>query len=342
MNTISLMFRRASVVALFFLSIIVLQEFSIRLALPEFNPSKHLVFSWHVDDLNLGTPYTVQRQNKNTGDFNVEVRFNRYGLRDSEDVSKAGPKDFLFVGDSFIFGWGVEENDRLGEKLGMLIGQQTYNAAVPGDLNTYADLVTYVGQITSSQPRTIISLSMETDILLYQAKPKRPAVITPDAKPSIRLKAIKEFLTQHSALYFLATSQVHKTAWLRDIAISFGLIQPNLQDRAARVPTPEAIASTVQRAKDLATEFDATIVIIPSRYTWFGPHRQELSAIHKTLTNALRAHGVDVLDLKPVFEEEGQPLAYHFKNDGHWQPIGHAKAAEALAYNLKMRFGNAL
>ena len=342
MSIISSTFQRAIIGLLFLLSVLVMQEFSIRLALPEFNPSKHLVFSWHVNGLSLGMPTTTQRQIKNTGDFNVEVQFNRYGLRDSEDVSLAESKDFLLVGDSFIFGWGVEEDKRLGEQLEKLITRQTYNAAIPGDLNTYELLAKYARQKSNSEPRTIIGLNMETDILPYQAISPGPKTTSATPKSSLHLQAIKEFLIKNSAIYFLITRQIHQTAWLRDIAVSLGLIQPNLQSRAARVPTSKAIELTVQRATEVASYLNATIVLIPSRYIWFGNRRQQLSKIHETIAGAIRANGIDMLDLKSVFEAEGHPLDYHFQNDGHWKPIGHAKAAEALAEHLKVRFNDAL
>lgn len=342
MSIISLTFQRAIIGVLFLLSVLVMQEFSIRLALPEFSPSKHLVFSWHVNGLSLGMPSTTQRQIKNTGDFNVEVQFNRYGLRDSEDIRLAKSKDFLLVGDSFIFGWGVEEDERLGEQLEKLIARQTYNAAIPGDLNTYERLTNYARQKSNNEPRTIIGLNMETDILPYQAISPGPETTDAPPKPSIRLQVIKEFLIKNSAIYFLITRQIHQTDWLRNIAVSLGLIQPNLQNRAARVPTTKTIESTVQRATEVAGQYNATIVLIPSRYIWFGTRRQELSAAHETIANAIKANGIDVLDLKPVFEAEGHPLDYHFENDGHWKPIGHAKAAEALAEHLEAHFGDAL
>ena len=248
----------------------------------------------------------------------------------------------MFVGDSFIFGWGVEEDERISEQFGKFVGRQTYNAAVPGDLNTYERLAEYVQQKSKSPPRAIIGLNMATDILLYQPELLTPETANRKSKPNIRLQAIKEFLTKNSAIYFLLTQQIHQTAWLRDIAVSLGLIQPNLQSRAARMPTTKAIASTVQRATEVAARYNATIVLIPSRYIWFGNRRQGLSTIHETIANEIKANGIDILDLKPVFEAKGHPLDYHFQNDGHWKPVGHAKAAEALAQHLKARLGDAL
>lgn len=328
---------------LFIIGFIAILEFSIRLAMPEYNPAKHLAFSWHHQNLILGQPNTVQRQIKNTGDFNVEVRFNRYGLRDSSDIKTADFKDFILVGDSFSFGWGVEETERLGEKLAEKIGRHVYNAAVPGDLVTYERLIEYALELTGKPLRVIIGLNMETDILPYHAKDAAPVSDPQTADPSaFNLMSVKAFLTRHSAVYFLMTQQVHQHPVLREYAVSLGLIRPNLNASLTDVPDETAVAATIRRLSKIAARFRATVVVIPSRYTWFGPRQKVLSAIHDEISRGLAERNIDILDLKPVFEANGAPLAYHFENDGHWRPAGHAKAAEVLARHLKVRFGNAL
>lgn len=328
---------------LFFFCFIAILEFSIRLAMPEYNPTKHLAFSWHHENLILGQPNTVQRQIKNTGDFNVEVRFNRYGLRDSNDIQSADHKDFILVGDSFSFGWGVEETERLGEQLAEKIGRHVYNAAVPGDLDTYERLIDYAFKLADKPLRVIIGLNMETDILPYRAEVSAPVTDLKKSEPSaFNLMAVKAILTRHFSVYFLMTQQVHQHPILREHAVSLGLIRPNLNASLTDVPDETAIAATVRRMSQIAALFKATVIIIPSRYTWFGPRQQALSTIHEEISRDLAARNIDILDLKPVFEADGAPLEYHFENDGHWRPAGHAKAAEVLARHLKVRFGNAL
>jgi hypothetical protein len=334
--------RRFVTGVVFLISLVLVLEFSIRLALPEFNPTKQLEFSWHVDGLTLGKPGNKQRQIKNTGDFNVEVLFNRYGLRERQDVALAGPKDFIFVGDSFVFGWGVEAPERLSDQLAGRIGRKVFNAAVPGDLNTYERLIDYAFSKTKAPTRVLLGLSMETDILPYSSSETPPPVKGETPAASLRLQSIKGFLTRHAALYFLVTQQIHQLPLLRDIAVKLGLILPNLNENLNDVPTPDVVAATARKTIEIAKRFDATVVLIPSRYTWFGPRHQALSEIHEQLADLIRKSGVDIVDLKPAFEAGGAPLDYHFKNDGHWRPIGHAKAADVLAQHLKMRFGNAL
>lgn len=314
-------------------------EFSIRLAVPEYNPATHLEFSWRTPGLILGQPGARKRQIKNTGDFNVEVRFNQYGLRDSEDLARATSHDFIIVGDSFVFGWGVEEQQRVGEQLAALIGRQVFNVAVPGDLDTYDKLISYALGKCAQPPRVILAVSLETDVATYSTVAPETSA-TPQHAPW--LGTAKVFLTQHSAVYFLLTQQIHQTQSLRDIAVRLGLIDPNLQHDAGRLASDAAVAATAARVVDIATRNAATVVLLPSRYIWFGDNQDALSRTHDTLADAIHTAGVNILDLKQVFEADGQPLHYHFEHDGHWRPEGHAKAAAALARHLKERYGNAL
>ena len=63
-------------------------EWSVRLALPVYDPAGHVVWQTHPRaGTVLGQPGTTARQIKNSGDYNVSVRFNRHGFRDRQDVS---------------------------------------------------------------------------------------------------------------------------------------------------------------------------------------------------------------------------------------------------------------
>lgn len=228
--------------------------------------------------------------------------------------------------------------NQLAEK----IGRKVFNVAVPGNLDTYEDLIEYAHHQTRTPTRVIIGLSLETDIKTYMTEAKPPAGSHGNKTEAALINTIKNFLTLHSALYFLVTQQIHQLPILRDFAVKLGLILPNLNEDRANIPTPEAIESTARRTIEIARKYDATVVLIPSRYTWFGPRHQALSDIHDQLAQLFRAGGVDIVDLKPVFEVGGEPLEFHFKNDGHWQPEGHAKAADILAQHLKIRFADAL
>jgi hypothetical protein len=55
---------------------------------------------------------------------------------------------------------------------------------------------------------------------------------------------------------------------------------------------------------------------------------------HRSFIRRLRDNGISVIDVRPLFENSGTPMAYHFANDGHWNADGHRVAAGALAQFL--------
>lgn len=322
----------------------ILLEGSIRLALPDYDPTQHLAFSWHNEGLTLGEPNTSQRQIKNTGDFNVDVNFNRHGLRDRDDIADARDGDILMVGDSFAFGWGVREQERLSERLedylSATIGVRVFNVAIPGDIFTYENLITYAQKRTDAKLRIVVLLNMETDILPYISDPSS-SLEPVGSKKMAELQAFKEFMTRHSAMYFLFTQMVHGLPWLRDAATRIGLIRPNINVQNSRVPGQDSAQATIREATLLAQKHAATIVLIPSRYIWAGAVQAALKKMHQVIFDGLSSAHVDVLDLKPVFEAGGAPLSYHFENDGHWRPRGHDAAAKTLFEHITKSHKNA-
>src|SRR3954447_14013628 len=85
-----------------------ISEFVVRRFFPIYDPSGQLRLAWLADGTPIGPFDHIFRQVKNTGDYDVEVRFNSLGFRDDKPVSLAREDDLFVVGDSFAFGWGVE------------------------------------------------------------------------------------------------------------------------------------------------------------------------------------------------------------------------------------------
>ena len=54
-----------------------------RVAAPAYNPNGRVAFTVLPDGTPIGPPGVVRRLAKNTGDYNVEVKFNSLGFRDS-------------------------------------------------------------------------------------------------------------------------------------------------------------------------------------------------------------------------------------------------------------------
>ena len=93
-------------------------EYSVRLTLPKYDPAGHVSFyTDSVTGVLLGRPNSRTRQIKNSGDYDVEIAFNRHGLRDRRDIANGTARDLYVLGDSFAFGWGVEESERFSSLL---------------------------------------------------------------------------------------------------------------------------------------------------------------------------------------------------------------------------------
>jgi hypothetical protein len=85
----------------------------------------------------------------------------------------------------------------------------------------------------------------------------------------------------------------------------------------------------------VANDFKPIVLIIPSRSLWMGNNKEIEGAVHNEFVRMARNQGLDVIDLRPIFEASGDPLQYHFPNNGHWKIQGHSLAAEAITAHIK-------
>lgn len=329
---------KAAWVLVFFMVAVAGQEVALRLAMPSVNPANHIRFIRGAGDRPiLGPVGRTFRQIKNTGDFDVTVNFNRYGLREKKDIAGATNQDIFLVGDSFAFGWGVEESERVSNRLADLTGRRVFNISVTGNFDTYEKLLDYAASKGAEVEKVIIMVTMENDLSAYAGKPtgktqQQPVSRTPRG---LSYLSVKELLLTNSALYFLLTSTVHNIPWIRDLAQRLGIIAANLDDKRRPVPSPADIRSSSERLQAIARRFDTTIAIIPSRALWYGTRTEALSAVHEDFIGRLEKLDMDVVDLRTVFEKPGAPLTLHFANDPHWTAEGHRVAAAAIAKHMQ-------
>ena len=328
-------------VALLILSLaaaVFVAEWSIRLALPAYDPAGHVIWQHHPQaGTVLGQPGAAARHIKNSGDYNVSVRFNRHGLRDIQDISLGNRGDIYVVGDSFAFGWGVEERERFSNVLAELLGERVFNLAASLNVDGYEKLFSYAEELGADLGRVVLSLNMIDDIQSYLAE-RAKAPTTSQAAPapvgtSFSLMTIKKFLLQESAFYFLMTQSINHIQPLRRVLIRVGVIK-TIREVQSGVPDRKSIDITADRLESLARRYDLTVLIIPSRGLWAGTKQAETREAHYRVVRALRDRGVKVLDPLHELEKGNNPLQYHFRNDGHWNPLGHRLIGEILQGHL--------
>lgn len=317
------------------------QEAAVRLALPAYDPSGHLRFiPSHGDRPPLGIPNSSARLVKNSGDYNIVVRFNSRGLRDKADIAEAKPDDIVVVGDSYAFGWGVAERERVSEQLADRLQRKVYNLAVPTDIAGYQGLLSWAEGLGARFGQVVLLLNMTDDLVDYDRQtapslPNKAQSSLPPPRTASSFLQVKEFLLSHSALYFMTTSLIQQQPELRALALRFGLVVP-IQAPAQRHIDEASLKSAVARLQRISKRWHVLVAVIPHRGVWIGNDRERESALHSDFIARMRAAGIDVLDLKPVWEE-GDPLARHFINDAHWNATGHALAARAIATQLISR-----
>ena len=303
-------------------------EFGVRLVFPQFDPSGQVrLYADTAEQPPLGPPSTRLAQRKNTGDYDVVVEFNRFGLRDAKDLARSSASDWFAVGDSFSFGWGVAAEERYSNRLEAQLGIPVHNISAPATLRGYRKLVAYAGQqgarcTTSSSGCAWKTTCWTTASTFLRARHRHARGLHP--------AMFKYRLSERSAAYRALTSVVHQSPWLYDRAVSAGLIVPNLIGIPAPLLSPAVIDASVAELEHLAAGRRVIALIIPSRGLWVEPRQGAVHQQHQASVERARQRGIVVVDPRDRFESGGEPLAYHFANDGHWRPTAHAVAAELL------------
>src|SRR5262249_533370 len=208
---------------------LVLLEVLVRESFPKYDPSGQVKFNQLPDGTPIGPRGAVFRQTKNTGDYDVEIRFNDWGLRDEKPLTSAKEGALFVVGDSFAFGWGVDLRDRFSNRLQIILNRPVFNIAMgAGDFDSYDTLVRYAEANGVAVKQLVISVTMENDLHVYNNYASRDSTPFSEttAIPRFNLLTLNAYLTSKSALYVAFLHAVHQTTWLHRIAVQVGLIRP--------------------------------------------------------------------------------------------------------------------
>ncbi|GAK49308.1 hypothetical protein U14_00529 [Candidatus Moduliflexus flocculans] len=335
------------------LSVIAL-EFAVRWLFPAYDPSSMVKFYFNQDGVLLGRENSEFHHRMKSGDFNVTVRFNQYGLRDRKDLNDSTASDWFVVGDSFSYGHGVEEPQRYSNLLEARLGRPVYNISIPTDFNGYEKLIQYAIERGATIKRLIVGICMENDLQNYASRNQNGEITvspSPSQKPStaapyydnVRRNAffrLKIFLGRRSALYNVMISTFHQNPLLNNIAVRYGIID-EYEDGISRIMySDEILRKSCEKLLALRQKYaisEMVLLLIPSRALWLGGNQEIEAKMHVQFASLLREHGFEVVDLRPVFEASGNPMQYHFQHDGHWNVAGHQKAAEELLKHLNMQ-----
>ena len=75
----------------------------------------------------------------------------------------------MIVGDSFTYGFGVDEKARFSDLIEVKTGLNTFNVASPTHIKGYSELIKYARDNNIRSNKLLLAICMENDINDYEA-----------------------------------------------------------------------------------------------------------------------------------------------------------------------------
>jgi hypothetical protein len=307
----------------------------------------------------------------NRVEYSNAIRINQQGLRGPElEESSKDQFRILAIGDSFIFGVGVEDNEtfvaRLADHLEMEgLDVESLNAGIPAF--GVPDAVGWFERHGTALEADVVVLGIFLGNDLVDASPDREAIMVVDGllTPRHSPRGLKAWLYRHSQLYVALKSLLEQPG-LMPLREKLGLGEPwrvrilreefGIYKTSAPSDLAPAIAATdasLGRLVALASASDVALLamLIPSEIQldpvrWqaglanlsLDPQEYDPRMPKRIFEELLDRQGIATLDLTPVLGPKlaaGEDLYFRF--DRHWTVEGHEIVAEELGRTLNPR-----
>lgn len=270
------------------------------------------------------------------GDYDVRVTTNPTGMRGPREypvARPAGGRRVLLLGDSFTFGYGVEDGEVVSAVLEDLLNAapgaprtEVINLGVSG-FGQAEELVTWEQRGRAYQPDLVAVLYFDNDIgnnavaQLYTAGPAGTVTRTgnaylPGAKLQERLYAIPpvRWLFEHSQAWNLIRNRLSI------------LVQNALLERQGLKKFDDATPVGVDLTRALLQALAADIRAAGARPVFLVIPNRGMTSNFPLTRAEVEALGAALLDGREFLAPED-----YYARDGHWRASGHRKAAEQLA-----------
>lgn len=327
---------------------IALAEVMTRVAMPHWRDFYNARFMRHVSEPGYGVFMTAKPDfngyfAQNAGDFRHHLRVNAFGLRNDDPVDAAEDRIWV-IGDSMAFGWGVEREDTYTAVIADRLNAKTYNVAGPGNnVCGYQGLVARMP--AGLKPKAaIVGLTLENDIM--ETRCSELASRTLDSVDKGRggrlsLKAIKQWLTGHSALYNFVAVTLKQIDGLKGVLVRLNLVADSHSIHQApswdvMVRGIEATADEVVKLRALLPDdIPVAVLIVPTRFE-VREGGADFAKSRTRMIKALKSRDLDTIDPFLDFRKAGFGPT-HYAHDGHWTPLGHEIAGVAVTKWLKQQ-----
>lgn len=292
-----------------------------------------------------------QKKTYKTPEYQFTFEINSHGRRDVEWTAEtiADPHNVLFVGDSLVFGIGVDHELTLPSLLEASYAasgdpREVFNFGMPGTGPLqYKVLLQRALEIGIQAKTIVLGIFVGNDFYPNVLDPQ------PDNPPE---EDLEEDLRAGSYLLTFLAYRVSRSARLVGWTLTLGrLLGINMYDRAGififlRKQTPEQralfreILEVISETKQIANANGRNLywIIIPNKLQVENGDDFTSSTYNASLPNRLvveycKERAIPCLDLLPVLASEyqgrGEPL--YFNVDRHLNPQGNRLAAQAIS-----------
>jgi lysophospholipase L1-like esterase len=334
------------------LGAIVCAEYAAQLMFPELTPAREeRVKFWVYDDLLGWAHMPNQRAQFNHRDFSVEVLINSHGFRDGEySIERTAKKRMFVLGDSFGWGFGVEQQERFSEIIENAHDDwEVINASVSG-YGTDQLYLSLKRQGLKFKPDAVMLLFYENDfennIAPVQYWHSKPVFTFEDRELQLHNVPVpKQTISQRLEQFLVGRTYLGRTfyraigypkkylkSYLKNGLEFFGARISNssspLSDRlqsnndnggSGQKKMIEVTKQLIISMNDLCKREGSVLILVSI------PMETEKREV---LQSVAEAQGIPILFLDETFEAATTPTT--FAHDAHWNAEGHKLAAGAI------------
>lgn len=264
-------------------------------------------------------------------DFVMEVKTNSWGLRGNEyslsDLSNPSIKKVLLLGDSFVFGQGVNIEDTFGAKLEGLLNKSgkkymVINAGISG-WGTLQEVMYAKDHFDEFQPDIIILTFCQNDPTEDGSFLKKRS----NFEKRLFYFPGKIFLRDHSHLYRFLVYVFYK-------ALNCGFCKKKIQNGITFI-TPEEWNRTLGYIKEFYNSYlkfnSKGILLLQTWYPCSADEKSHLSSI----SNGNNLIYLDFCNDAILLNDKEKILPY----DAHWNPLMHSLSAKKIFETIKRLLG---
>jgi len=325
------------------LGCLILIELALRLS------GRELVFlnplnSFHTGDSELGwvgVPNFTGRFHRREFDVRIVNGPRGFRMGAAQIVPEPGAERVVFLGDSFTWGWGVEQGEVFTDSLQDLVGPrfELLNRGVNAS-GTVQQSILLERLLEQDQPDRVVVMLFYNDYLdnLDAKRGRRPYIQISDDSAEYSGRPVtrplggfwRSFRRRSAVLTLLAEGQ-NRIRRVIETQLNPEIPEP---DRLFH-PEPahvRALEVSLDRMRSLC-EGRCTLTVV------FVPEKNEVAEIAPAAATAAMISdklGIGFTDLTPAFRRasRGTTVPLYFAHDGHWTHAGHQVAATELARQL--------